>query len=252
MMTDKQVYIIDDEADICQLACSELERYGYQTRAFRTGTQALYALKKHPPAICIVDLGLPDMDGLVLVRELVAVCDIGIIILSGRDNTTDKVLGLELGADDYISKPFDPRELVARTNSVLRRMEKGLHAQTHHPPTTQQASFADWVFDPATLTLSHTQGHTETLSAAETNLLLSLLKSPRQVLSRDTLMKGRDSTFDRCIDVRISRIRKKLQYNGADSQPSDHTGNADDLIKTIYGAGYMFMPEVHWRAAKPD
>lgn len=240
MSTGKQVYIIDDEADICQLACTELERYGYQTRSFRTGTQAMYALKKHRPEICIIDLGLPDMDGLSLVRELVTECDTGIIILSGRDNTTDKVLGLELGADDYISKPFDPRELVARTNSVLRRMEKGLHALAHHKPTTRQASFADWVFDQTTLTLTHNQGYTETLSAAEADLLISLLKSPRQVLSRDKLMKERDSTFDRCIDVRISRIRKKLQ--------KDADGNC--LIKTIYGAGYMFMPEVHWQDKK--
>lgn len=240
MNTGKQVYIIDDEADICQLACTELERYGYQTRSFRTGAQAMYALKKHRPEICIIDLGLPDMDGLSLVRELVTECDTGIIILSGRDNTTDKVLGLELGADDYISKPFDPRELVARTNSVLRRMEKGIHALAHHEPATRQASFADWTFDQTTLTLVHNQGHSETLSAAEADLLISLLKSPRQVLSRDKLMKERDSTFDRCIDVRISRIRKKLQ--------NDSDGNC--LIKTIYGAGYMFMPEVHWQDTK--
>ncbi|CAA6809201.1 MAG: DNA-binding response regulator, OmpR family, contains REC and winged-helix (WHTH) domain [uncultured Thiotrichaceae bacterium] len=236
MKTGKQVYVIDDEADICQLACTELERYGYETRSFRTGTQAMYALKKHRPEVCIIDLGLPDMDGLVLVRELVNECDIGIIILSGRDNTADKVLGLELGADDYISKPFDPRELVARTNSVLRRMEKGMVSLAHHEPATRQASFAGWTFDQTTLTLVHDQGHSETLSAAEADLLLSLLKSPRQVLSRDKLMKERDTTFDRCIDVRISRIRKKLQTATDDSC----------LIKTIYGAGYMFMPEVHW------
>lgn len=240
MNTRKQVYVIDDEADICQLACTELERYGYEARSFRTGAQAMYALKKHRPQVCIIDLGLPDMDGLALVRELVTECDTGIIILSGRDNTTDKVLGLELGADDYISKPFDPRELVARTNSVLRRIEKG-SSPAHHEPVTRQAGFAGWTFDQTTLTLSHNQGYSETLSAAEADLLLSLLKSPRQVLSRDKLMKERDSTFDRCIDVRISRIRKKLQTDS----------DSSCLIKTIYGAGYMFMPEVHWRNIQP-
>lgn len=240
MNTGKRVYVVEDDADICQLACTELERYGYETRSFRTGTQAMYALKKQRPQVCIIDLGLPDMDGLGLVRELVDAGDIGIIILSGRDNTTDKVLGLEFGADDYVSKPFDPRELVARTNSIVRRMEKGVLSPTHDDSVTRQAVFAGWTFHQTTLTLIHQEGHSETLSAAEADLLLSLLQSPRQVLSRDKLMKGRDTNFDRCIDVRISRIRKKLQT----------VSGGDCLIKTIYGAGYMFMPEVHWQDVK--
>lgn len=237
MTTCKLVYVVDDEADICKLVCAELERYGYRAQAFRTGALAFHALKQQIPDVCIVDLGLPDMDGLVLVRHLMEHHDTGVIILSGRGSTIDKVLGLELGADDYISKPFDPRELVARTHSILRRMEKMARALINPDPVLRQARFDAWTFDPSTLTLSHADGHREVLSAAETGLLLKLLESPRQVLSRDQLMKERDDAFDRCIDVRMSRIRKKLELNT----------QAPRLIKTVYGVGYMFMPEVTWQ-----
>ncbi|MEZ5478539.1 MAG: response regulator transcription factor [Thiolinea sp.] len=237
MKTGKLIYVIEDEADISRLVCEELERYGHQTRAFRTGTQALYVLKQQLPDVCIVDLGLPDMDGLVLVRQLMQDCETGVIILSGRDSSTDKVLGLEFGADDYITKPFDPRELVARTNSFLRRMDKMIN--TTASPPTQQARFGEWTFDPATLSIHHAEGACESLSAAEAQLLTSLLQSPRQVLSREQLMTNRQNAFDRCIDVRMSRIRRKLEQNPKQPQ----------LIKTVYGVGYMLMAEVKWQAA---
>ncbi|MEZ5537205.1 MAG: response regulator transcription factor [Thiolinea sp.] len=237
MNTGKLIYVIEDEADISRLVCDELERYGHHTRAFRTGTQARHMLKQQLPDVCIVDLGLPDMDGLTLVRELMQDCSTGVIILSGRDSSTDKVLGLEFGADDYITKPFDPRELVARTNSFLRRMEK-VAAHTA-PPSLKQACFDHWTFDSSTLSISHENGKHETLSAAEARLLTSLLQSPRQILSREQLMSEREEGFDRCIDVRMSRIRRKLEQNP--KQPK--------LIKTVYGVGYMLNAEVRWQTA---
>jgi DNA-binding response OmpR family regulator len=120
--TKPLIYVIDDELDICNLVCQELERFNFNTQAFTTGEQALLAIKKQLPSLCIIDLGLPDMDGLSLVKKLFDDKKIGVIILSGRNSLPDKVLGLELGADDYISKPFDPRELVARVKSIVRRL----------------------------------------------------------------------------------------------------------------------------------
>lgn len=237
MKVGKLVYVIDDEADICKLVTNELARYGHQTQTFRTGSQALYALKKQAPDICIIDLGLPDMDGLNLVKQLMNNNSMGIIILSGRDSLTDKVLGLELGADDYMSKPFDPRELVARTNSILRRLDK-MAAVLNENPQAQQASFDHWTFHISTLTLSHEKGYCEILSAAEAGLLIALLRAPRQILSRDQLMQERDTAFDRCIDVRMSRIRKKLEEDPKNPR----------IIKTVYGIGYMLTTDVVWQS----
>ncbi|HPE61796.1 MAG TPA: response regulator transcription factor [Thiolinea sp.] len=236
MTTGKLIYVVEDEGDICTLVCGELERYGHHARAFRTGAQAMYALRQQLPDVCIIDLGLPDMDGLSLVRHLTEACETGVIILSGRNSATDKVLGLELGADDYVSKPFDPRELVARTNSFLRRRQKMSTLTT--PVPAKCALFGDWSFDPATLTATHRSGTRETLSAAEAELLLGLLQSPRQILSREQLMNERLGSFDRCIDVRMSRIRKKLEQDPRNPQ----------LIRTVYGAGYMLSAEVQWQS----
>ncbi len=235
MSTGKLIYIVDDEVDICKLVSNELARYGHTAQAFHTGAQAQYAMKRHQPDLMIIDLGLPDMDGLSLVRQLMDTCQTGVIILSGRNSLPDRVLGLELGADDYISKPFDPRELVARANSILRRMEK-MANQSFGDRPTKQAHFANWHFDPRTLTLANPNGVEEVLSTAEAEILISLLKSPKQILSREQLLKERDSGFDRCIDVRMSRIRKKLE-----ADPSNPR-----LIKTVYGAGYMLTTEVEW------
>lgn len=236
-MKRKLVYVVDDEVEICTLVCSELERYGYTTQYFRNGSQAKLALHRQQPDLIIIDLGLPDMDGLDLVRQLDDNCETGVIILSGRSGLPDRVLGLETGADDYISKPFDPRELLARASSVLRRIEKMSTHQLSERPK-QQAQFANWIFDPSTLTLSSQTGIQETLSTAEAELLLSLLKSPRQVLSREQLLPGRNNeVFDRCIDVRMSRIRKKIEVD-----PKRPT-----FIKTIYGAGYMLTTTVSWQ-----
>ncbi len=229
------IYVIDDETDICDLVCSELEHYGYTAHAFNTGQQACQALKQRAPALCIVDLGLPDMDGLGLVRQLCDHPQMGVMILSGRGSLPDRVLGLELGADDYITKPFDPRELVARVHSLLRRLEKVDTAQ--QPARLQQAHFASWCYDPATLTLSHSNGKQTALSSAEAEMLCALLHAPQQILSRDQLLGEQSIPYDRSIDVRMSRLRKKIEQDP----------RAPQLIKTVYGAGYMLMTTVIWQ-----
>ncbi|MCW8885146.1 MAG: response regulator transcription factor [Motiliproteus sp.] len=238
MTSKKLIYVIEDEPDIATLVCRELENFGFETRTFDTGTQASRSIKHRQPDLCIVDLGLPDMDGMGLVRELCETHQIGVVILTGRGSLPDRVFGLEVGADDYIIKPFDPRELVARVKSVCRRLESQpseIQVSSH-----SEAQFAGWSYTPSTLTLKSAEGETTELSSAESELLCVLLKSPKQVLSRDQLMgrlMGRESMpFDRSIDVRMSRIRKKLEADPKDPK----------IIKTVYGAGYMFVAEVSW------
>ncbi len=233
MNTKPLIYVIDDEPEICSLVCQELERYNFRAQAFYTGKEALLAIKKQLPSLCIIDLGLPDMDGLSLVKELFDDKKIGVIILSGRNSLPDKVLGLELGADDYIGKPFDPRELVARVKSIIRRL-----VVSELPDTTlQTASFGDWTFEQSTLTLYNDQGESFMLSAAEAEIFMILLKAPRQILSRERLLSLDATSFDRSIDVRMSRLRKKIEQ--------DHKN--PKIIKTVYGAGYIFTLEVTWQ-----
>ena len=233
MTTKPLIYVIDDEPEICDLVCQELERYNFNTQAFTTGEQALLAIKKQIPSLCIIDLGLPDMDGLSLVKKLFDERKIGVIILSGRNSLPDKVLGLELGADDYIGKPFDPRELVARVNSIIRRL-----AATEQPTTKlRTAHFGRWAFEQSTLTLSNGEGDSFMLSAAEAEILMILLNAPRQILSRERLLSEDATSFDRSIDVRMSRLRKKIEQ--------DHKN--PKIIKTVYGAGYIFTLDVIWQ-----
>ncbi len=233
--TKPLIYVIDDEVDIANLVCQELERYNFDTQSFTTGEQALLAIKKQLPVLCIIDLGLPDMDGLSLVKELFNDKKVGVIILSGRNSLPDKVLGLELGADDYIGKPFDPRELVARVKSTVRRLEVNKSPATVTQPQT--ASFGDWTFEQSTLTLANNQGYSFMLSAAEAEILIILLNAPRQILSRERLLSEDATSFDRSIDVRMSRLRKKIEQ--------DHKN--PKIIKTVYGAGYIFTLEVKWQ-----
>ncbi|WP_296060222.1 response regulator transcription factor [uncultured Amphritea sp.] len=229
------IYIIDDDRDICDLACSELEYYGYDIRVFNTGTLALQALRGMTPALCIIDLGLPDMDGMALVKALSDKPDVGVLILSGRGSLPDRVLGLELGGDDYITKPFEPRDLVARVHSLMRRL--GLSQENRTPDRgVRKAQFAQWLYIPTTLTLSHSSGKNYTLSTAEGDLLNTLLGSNKQILSRDRLLGEQAIPYDRSIDSRMSRLRKKIEDNPKEPQ----------IIKTVYGAGYIFAVDVSW------
>lgn len=228
------IYVVDDEKDICDLVCTELEYYGFDMRAFHTGAQALQAINRQAPKLCIVDLGLPDMDGLALVKELCDSANIGVLILSGRGSLPDRVLGLELGADDYITKPFEPRELVARVHSLLRRINKD--ESPAQSCAVKKARFADWIFNPSTLTLQRDSGEELTLSTAEADLLGTLLRAPQQILSRDRLLGEQAIPYDRSIDSRMSRLRKKLEADPKDPR----------IIKTVYGAGYMLSTPVEW------
>lgn len=230
------IHVLEDEAPIARLICQQLSEYGFQSRHAATG-KALLAMQRTEPAdLCIIDLGLPDMDGLQVLRELQEIHPCAVLILTGRQDVSDRVLGLELGADDYIVKPFEPRELVARVRSILRRYQKTATPE----PVAQEAClvrFAQWEFEPSSHTLKDQDGHTQTLSSSETQLLLSLLRCPNRILSREQLLGERQvDPLDRSIDVRISRLRKKL---------GDGSQNPK-IIKTVYGAGYLFCAHVRW------
>lgn len=238
MAARKLVYVVDDDPDVRDLLRTALGGFGYTVCVFGSGQAVKTAIRRDPPDVAIVDLGLPDMDGLTLVRELWEDVRFGVIVLTGRGDVSDRVLGLELGADDYIVKPFEPRELVARVNTVIRRREQLMAAG--RTTTAAKARFAEWTFDYGELTLTADDGRQETLTAAEAALLNMLLKAPRRVLSREHLQSAEldrgDLPFERAVDVRISRIRKKIEPDP----------RSPKLIRTVYGAGYLFAADVTW------
>jgi DNA-binding response OmpR family regulator len=233
----KLIYLVEDDRGVAQVVVEALGRFGFRVEHMRSGRQLLLRQRQRPADLCIVDLGLPDLDGLSVVRELGALESCAIVILSGRQDLADRVAGLELGADDYVLKPFEPRELIARVRSVLRRADI-----RRRRVETEIARFAGWAFEPASHLLTAPGGSAEQLGTAEAELLLALLRSPNRILTREQLLPDRPNVpYDRTIDARISRLRRRLRDDPL----------APRLIKTIYGAGYMLAVPVAW-AAKPD
>jgi two-component system, OmpR family, response regulator len=228
------VYVVEDSDEIGRLVCATLDQHGFRSEHFRTGRNFLQCLKRKAPAISVIDLSLPDLDGLDLVRQVQAVSDSAILILTGRQSADDRILGLELGADDYMVKPFEPREVVARVNTILRRVERGSQPRKG---TYKSARFSGWTFEESSNRLTGPGGREVELSVAEARLLATLLRQPNRILDRGALLGDGDrEPLDRSIDTRISRLRRKL-----------HTGDDDrELIKTVYGAGYMLVATVEW------
>ncbi len=228
------IFVVEDDDAIAKLVRAALHEFGFATEAFRNGETVLRRLRTERPDLCVVDLGLPDIDGNALVRQITAVSSCGVLILTGRGHTVDRVMGLELGGDDYMVKPFEPRELVARVRSILRRraMGAGTTGQPH-----RHASFLGWRLDCAANILRAADGSEHLLGTAETQVLRAFIERPFQILTREQLVGQRDlSPLDRSIDVRISRLRRKLE-----SDPQN-----PKIIKTVYGAGYMFSAAVTW------
>ncbi|HJV53882.1 MAG TPA: response regulator transcription factor [Noviherbaspirillum sp.] len=229
----KCIYVVEDDADVARVIRGALQDFGFDITVCRTASDLLRRMERRAADLCIVDLGLPDMDGMDVVRQLQERHACGILILTGRGYVGDRVMGLELGADDYVAKPFDPRELVARVRSILRRTASSADAQQR----AGTARFAGWRFNTGNNVLRAADGTEWTLSTAEAQLLKAFLAHPNRILSREQLLDERDiSPFDRSIDVRISRLRRKLE-----ADPQHPT-----LIRTVYGAGYLFAAEVGW------
>lgn len=227
----KLIAIVEDDPDVARIIEQSLKDFGFRTAWCRSGGELLRRLRSLAPDLCIIDLGLPDMDGIEAMQRVRPVSSCGILILTGRAHVSDRVMGLELGADDYVLKPFEPRELVARVRSILRRRE------TAALPQMQVAEFGGWRFNLANNSLQAPGGEEHLLSTSEAELLKVFVSNPNRILQREKLMGTRDlAPTDRSIDVRISRLRRKLE---PDPQ-------SPAFIKTVYGAGYLFMANVEW------
>lgn len=237
MSDTDSILVVDDDPRILRLVGHYLQREGYTVRLVATVREAREQLSVLSPSLILLDVGLPGEDGFTFAREIRSQSDIPIIMLTGRVQTVDKVVGLELGADDYITKPFEERELLARIRSLLRRYRTPLPPS---PKTTGGgiACFAGWRLDLTRHELFSPTGENVYLTSHEFRLLETFVLHPRHVLSRDALMDrvaGRDwNPLDRSIDVLVAKLRKKIEPNPA--QPT--------LIKAVRGEGYKFTTEV--------
>ena len=229
-----QVLLVEDETDIVSPLVKALEREDYTVEHATTGKDAIAKATKRGHDIVILDLGLPDMDGIDLMRRIQAASNAGVLILTGRGHPADRVMGLELGGDDYVTKPFEARELVARVRSILRRRSLAPGQATGQ---RRYASFLGWRIDCAANVLRAPDGSEHLLGTAETQVLRCFVERPHQILTREQLMGARDLLpTDRSIDVRISRLRRKIELDP--HEPA--------IIKTVYGAGYLFAANVLW------
>ncbi len=230
--SQKMIVIVEDDPDVARIIEQVLADFGFRTTWCRSASDLLRRLRTLAPDLCVIDLGLPDMDSIEVMQRVRAQSGCGIVILTGRAHVSDRVMGLELGADDYVLKPFEPRELVARVRSILRRRETSAS-----PNARQLAAFAGWRFNLGNNTLTAPNGEEHLLSTSEAELLKVFVNNPNRILQREQLMGSRDvSPTDRSIDVRISRLRRKLE---PDSE-------SPAFIKTVYGAGYLFLATVEW------
>lgn len=228
----KLIAIVEDDPDVARIIEQVLGDFSFRTVWCRSAGDLLRRLRSLAPDLCIIDLGLPDMDGFEVMQRVRAQSACGIIILTGRAHISDRVMGLEMGADDYVLKPFEPRELVARVRSILRRRENAPSSQPR-----QVAEFSGWHFNLGNNSLQSASGEEHQLSTSEADLLKVFVSNPNRILQREQLMGTRDlSPTDRSIDVRISRLRRKLE---PDSE-------SPAFIKTVYGAGYLFLATVNW------
>ncbi|MDM0107734.1 winged helix-turn-helix domain-containing protein [Variovorax sp. J22R24] len=239
MTTSTHLAVLDDEADITQLLASYLAGHGFRVSQVHSGVALMELMSRDTPTLVLLDLGLPGEDGFAIARQLREHWRCGLVIVTGRGDAVDKVVGLEVGADDYVTKPFDLRELVARIKAVLRRVapsEPAVAPATAEP--TSLLRFAEWQLDTAARRLLNPSGQEVALTAGEFDLLSTLVTHPGRVLSRDFLLgqtRGRDGgPFDRTIDVQIGRLRRKIEADPDTPQ----------IIKSVRGAGYILIPKV--------
>lgn len=229
----KRVLLVDDDDKLRKLLKEYLEGYEFHVFTLADGAAVLNSIRKESPEIVILDIMLPKKDGLEVLKEIRAVSRVPVIMLTAKGEEADRVVGLELGADDYLPKPFSPRELLARMKAVLRRLDPGVKPTTAESEELRVEA-GNLVLDKARQTLLM-EGKEVPLSSTEYRVLRVLMENPNRVLSRDqimTLAQGKDfMAFDRSIDVHISKLRAKLE-----SDP-----RSPKRIKTIWGSGYMFV-----------
>ena len=230
------ILVVDDDRELRSLLAAYLQKQGYRVTAVADGKAMRAAMSSSHPDVVVLDIMLPGEDGLSLCRDLRARSEIPIIMLTARTDETDRIVGLELGADDYIPKPFNPRELLARIKSVLRRARS--LPENLKPDHVSQFRFANWSLDTVTRNLTSPDGVVVALSGTEFRLLRIFLEHPNSVLTRDQLidlMLSRDAgPYDRAIDVQVSRLRQRLGEGAR--EPS--------IIKTVRGQGYVLAAHV--------
>jgi two-component system OmpR family response regulator len=243
-ITAVHIAVLDDETEITLLLANYLQGHGFRVSQRHSGRALLDLMRQDPAAVVLLDLGLPGEDGITIARQLREQWQCGLVIVTGRGDAIDKVVGLEIGADDYVTKPFDLRELLARVRAVLRRTTAvpttapaaELAPASHRPAT--KLRFSCWTLDIAARRLLSAQGDEVPLTTGEFDLLRVMAENAGRVLSRDFLLertRGRDGgPFDRTIDVQIGRLRRKL---GDDP-------NQPRIVKSVRGAGYLFVPDV--------
>jgi len=232
-----RILVVDDDQQICSLLKGFLGKHNYQVITANDGVQMNRVLKQKTVDLIILDVMMPGVDGITLCRQLREKSATPIIILSAMGDDTDRIVGLKVGADDYLPKPFNPKELLARIEALLRRTRGGLKTQ----PTLKRMpkfKFLDWILDCNKRHLIAPDGLMVPLSAGEYELLLTFIKHPQRVLSRDQLLdltKNKEGTpFDRAIDVQVGRLRKKIERDVKNPQ----------IIITVRGGGYEFTPKV--------
>lgn len=232
------VLVVDDDREITQLLDAYLSKNQLRVSTAHSGEQMLARLEKHRIDLVVLDVMMPGDDGFTLCKKVRTNSDLPIIMLTAGSDETDRIIGLELGADDYMTKPFNPRELLARIKAVLRRVED--RHERPEPTTSQRIRFGPWTLDHQQRQLFHERGETLPLNGADFDLLRIFLHHAGEIISREALfqrLKGRElSPFDRSIDVQISRLRHKLDDNGKTPQ----------LIKTVRGQGYVLTAEVFY------
>jgi two-component system, OmpR family, phosphate regulon response regulator OmpR len=235
-MADKgSILVVDDDKDVRDTIRDYFEFCGFDVFVAGDGDGMRNILARRPIEIVLMDLNLPGEDGLALTRELRASRPVGVIMLTAAGQTIDRIIGLEMGADDYVPKPFDPRELLARVKSVLRRLrERPKEVPTSGEEKPEVVRMGSCTLDLAAHRLYDASGEEIPLTSMEFDLLQAFARHPDRVLSRERLLElahNRDGdVFDRSIDLRIARIRKKIEQDATKPQ----------VLKTVRGAGYMF------------
>jgi two-component system, OmpR family, response regulator len=236
MKSQPHILVVDDHQEILSLVQRFLTDHEYRVTTASNGVEMKKRLKDAAIDLIVLDLMMPGEDGLTLCRNLRAESNIPIIMLTAMGEETDRIIGLEMGADDYLAKPFNPRELLARIKAVLRRMST--MPEHTHEEIPERLTFLGWTLLPVARELIDPEQTLVPLSTAEFTLLIALVTRPGRVLSRDQLLdlaRGREArAFDRAIDTLISRLRRKLR-----DQPRN-----PQIIKTVRGGGYLFAPKV--------
>jgi two-component system OmpR family response regulator len=230
------ILVVDDQKDVCDVVAEYLTGEGYRVSMAQSGDEMRRVLAQTPADLVILDLMLPGEDGLALARALRSESQMGIVIVTGRGELVDRIIGLEMGADDYLPKPFNLRELLARVKSVLRRIQGA--AEPRPAAARQRVRFSGWELDLASRELTSPAGDPVRLTTGEFDLLSVFVANANQILSRTRLLdlaRNRAAgPFDRTIDVQVGRLRRKIEEDP--QNPS--------MIKTVRGGGYTFSPQV--------